>query len=86
MCFFATYSRMVTGVAGEGKFSLIVQTTKTYLHHVGNFLFLSNRVPEVVIYVAIWRFDFRPYTHLYDGSIHTPVHTVHTCTHKCGPL
>eukprot|EP01036_Dinobryon_divergens_P028213 gene28213-37120_t len=47
--------RMVTGVAGVDKFSLTVQTTKTYIHHVGNFLFLSNRVPEVVLYVAIWR-------------------------------
>ena len=47
---------MVTEVAEVDKFSLTVQTTKTYLHHVGNFLFLSNRVPGVVMYVGTWRY------------------------------
>mmetsp|Transcript_1426 Transcript_1426/g.2307 ORF Transcript_1426/g.2307 Transcript_1426/m.2307 type:complete len:321 (+) Transcript_1426:45-1007(+) len=49
-------SRMVTGETSTDKFSLTIQTTKTYLHHVGNFLFLSNRLPNVVLIVAVWRF------------------------------
>lgn len=46
---------MVTGVAGVGKVSMCVEATKTYLHHVGNFLFLSNSVPNVVLFVSVWR-------------------------------
>ena len=46
-------SRMVTGQAAHNKYQMLIQTTKTYLHHVGSFLFLTN--PTVTILTTIWR-------------------------------
>ena len=47
-------SRMVTGQAAHNKYEMLIQTTKTYLHHVGSFMFLSN--PTVTIITTVWRF------------------------------
>jgi hypothetical protein len=47
-------SRMVTGVKAYGNFEVAVQTTKTFLHHTGSFLFISN--PTVALITALWRF------------------------------
>lgn len=47
-------SRMVTGVKAYGNFEVALQTTKTFLHHTGSFLFISD--PKVVLITALWRF------------------------------
>ncbi|RYH12853.1 hypothetical protein EON65_37115 [archaeon] len=47
-------SRMVTGVKVHEKFSIAVQTTKTFLHHTASFYFISN--DRVMIVTALWRF------------------------------
>eukprot|EP01038_Epipyxis_sp_PR26KG_P010725 gene10725-14403_t len=54
--FFLLYllSRMVTGQTSFSKTSMIIQTTKTFLHHTGSFLFISN--PKVALITAMWRF------------------------------
>lgn len=49
-------SRMVTGVKSHSTGSIILQTTKTYLHHVGSFLFLSPNNGNVILITATWRF------------------------------
>ena len=54
--FFLLYllSRMVTGVKAYDKFSVAVQTTKTFIHHNGSFFFITD--PTVAIITGIWRF------------------------------
>lgn len=54
--FFLLYllSRMVTGVQTHSTFAIVVQTTKTYIHHVGSFFFIRD--PRVAILTGIWRF------------------------------
>ncbi len=47
-------SRMVTGVQTYHKSEVALQTTKTFLHHTGSFLFISH--PKVAVVTAIWRF------------------------------
>lgn len=47
-------SRMVTGVKVHDKFSIAVQTTKTFLHHTASFYFINNG--KVIIVTALWRF------------------------------
>ena len=46
-------SRMVTGQASFSDWDRIVQTTKTFLHPTGSFLFLADQ--RVIIVTAIWR-------------------------------
>lgn len=48
-------SRMVTGQATFTSFQVCVQTTKTYLHHVGSFIFLSPNYPSTIVITALWR-------------------------------
>eukprot|EP01031_Cornospumella_fuschlensis_P027281 gene27281-32953_t len=47
-------SRMVTGVKVYDKFSIAVQTTKTFLHHTASFYFISDE--NVIIMTSLWRF------------------------------
>jgi hypothetical protein len=47
-------SRMVTGQVAHGRFAVGLQTTKTFLHHVGSFVFLNN--PSAALVTGIWRF------------------------------
>ena len=46
-------SRMVTGIKTTTQFQVCVQTTKTFVHHIGSFLFLSH--PKVILITTIWR-------------------------------
>ena len=47
-------SRMVTGQAAFGSMAISLQTTKTFLHHTGSFLFLGDG-PTALI-TGVWRF------------------------------
>jgi len=47
-------SRMVTGVKAYSKTQMVLQTTKTYLHHVGSFFFLSSD-PSILLLTTAWR-------------------------------
>jgi hypothetical protein len=49
-------SRMVTGVQTYSTWSVVLQTTKTFLHHTGSFLFIASSDYEVMLITAIWRF------------------------------
>ena len=49
-------SRMVTGVKTYDKWSVVVQTTKTFLHHIGSFLFIASTDYNVIVITTIWRF------------------------------
>lgn len=49
-------SRMVTGEASFTNFQVCVQTTKTFLHHFGSFMFLSISHPKVIFVTTLWRF------------------------------
>lgn len=46
-------SRMVTGIKTTTQFQVCVQTTKTFVHHLGSFMFVNN--PKVILITAIWR-------------------------------
>lgn len=45
--------RMVTGVASFSSFDIAVQTTKTFFHHNGSFLFIRD--PLVGLVTGVWR-------------------------------
>lgn len=47
-------SRMVTGQAAFGPLAVSLQTTKTFLHHTGSFLFLGN--DNTALITGCWRF------------------------------
>jgi hypothetical protein len=47
-------SRMVTGQAAFGFFEISLQTTKTFLHHTGSFLFLGDNTTALI--TGVWRF------------------------------
>ncbi len=47
-------SRMVTGVKAHSNFEVLLQTTKTFLHHTGSFMFITD--PNVALITALWRF------------------------------
>ena len=47
-------SRMVTGEAASSKAEITLQTTKTFLHHTGSFLFLCDNNTALV--TGFWRF------------------------------
>lgn len=49
-------SRMVTGIKTHSLWSVVVQTTKTFLHHVGSFLFIAPTDHNVILITALWRF------------------------------
>ncbi len=53
-------SRMVTGVKAFSKWSVIVQTTKTFIHHTASFYFLAaglsvERLSNTILLTALWR-------------------------------
>jgi hypothetical protein len=54
--FFLLYllSRMVTGKKSHNRWSMILQTTKTFLHHTASFFFVSNR--NAILLTSVWRF------------------------------
>ena len=47
-------SRMVTGQAAFGTMAISLQTTKTFLHHTGSFLFLGDDLTALI--TGCWRF------------------------------
>lgn len=47
-------SRMVTGEASATHWEVCVQCTKTYIHHVGSFLFVHDA--PTALWTATWRF------------------------------
>ena len=47
-------SRMVTGQAAFGPMAISLQTTKTFLHHTGSFLFLGD--DSTALITGCWRF------------------------------
>lgn len=47
-------SRMVTGQAAFGPMAISLQTTKTFLHHTGSFLFLGH--DKTALITGCWRF------------------------------
>ena len=47
-------SRMVTGQAAFGFSEISLQTTKTFLHHTGSFLFLGDNTTALI--TGVWRF------------------------------
>jgi hypothetical protein len=47
-------SRMVTGQAAFGPMAISLQTTKTFLHHTGSFLFLGDDTTALI--TGCWRF------------------------------
>jgi hypothetical protein len=47
-------SRMVTGVKSYSKLEMVVQTTKTFIHHTASFYFLAD--PTTAAITAFWRF------------------------------
>ena len=47
-------SRMVTGQAAFGPLAISLQTTKTFLHHTGSFLFLGDNSTALI--TGCWRF------------------------------
>ena len=47
-------SRMVTGEAASSKAEITLQTTKTFLHHTGSFLFLCD--DNTALMTGLWRF------------------------------
>jgi len=47
-------SRMVTGVTAYTPMDISLQTTKTFLHHLGSFFFISD--PTVSLITGFWRF------------------------------
>jgi len=49
-------SRMVTGVKTHSTMSVILQTTKTYIHHTGSFFFIATTAYDVIIITSVWRF------------------------------
>lgn len=50
-------SRMVTGVAAFSRSQIVLQTTKSFLHHNGSFLFCyCCSDPRVILLTGIWRF------------------------------
>ena len=49
-------SRMVTGVKTHSIMSVVLQTTKTYIHHTGSFFFIPSDAYDVIIITSIWRF------------------------------
>lgn len=68
-------SRMVTGVQAYTYMAITLQTTKTFLHHLGSFFYIHD--PKVLLLTSVWRFvslsghgspAFRPYldTKTYD--------------------
>lgn len=46
-------SRMVTGVKSTTQFQACAQTAKTFVHHLGSFMFLSNS--KVILITTVWR-------------------------------
>uniref|UniRef100_A0A7S3HSX0 Vomeronasal type-1 receptor n=1 Tax=Spumella elongata TaxID=89044 RepID=A0A7S3HSX0_9STRA len=49
-------SRMVTGVKTHSIMSVVLQTTKTFIHHTGSFFFIPSDAYDVIIITSIWRF------------------------------
>ena len=49
-------SRAVTGVKTTDKLSMCIETTKAYLHHMGNFLFIGPEDYVMILITTIWRF------------------------------
>ena len=49
-------SRMVTGEAASSKAEITIQTTKTFLHHTGSFLFLCDN--NTALMTGLWRFIY----------------------------
>ena len=49
-------SRMVTGVKTHSTASVVLQTTKTFLHHIGSFMFIAPADRKVILVTALWRF------------------------------
>lgn len=49
-------SRAVTGVKTTDKLSMCIETTKAYLHHMGNFLFIGPEDYTMILITTIWRF------------------------------
>lgn len=47
-------SRMVTGEAAFGPYAISLQTTKTFIHHTGSFLFLGHDTTAII--AGCWRF------------------------------
>ena len=47
-------SRMVTGEAAFGPWAITLQTTKTFLHHTGSFLFICD--DKTALITGLWRF------------------------------
>jgi len=47
-------SRMVTGVKAFSTQAVILQTTKTFIHHTSSFYFISN--PTIAVLTGLWRF------------------------------
>jgi hypothetical protein len=47
-------SRMVTGVKAFSTQAVVLQTTKTFIHHTSSFYFISH--PSVAFYSGLWRF------------------------------
>lgn len=47
-------SRMVTGVKAHDKLAIMLQTTKTYIHHTASFYFISD--PTTALLTGFWRF------------------------------
>jgi hypothetical protein len=46
-------SRMVTGVHAHSTFSIMLQATKTFIHHTGSFYFIAD--PDTALLTGIWR-------------------------------
>lgn len=49
-------SRMVTGVKTHSILSVVLQTTKTFIHHTGSFFFIPSDAYDVIVITSIWRF------------------------------
>lgn len=49
-------SRMVTGIKTHSTSAVVLQTTKTFLHHIGSFMFIATADRNVALITALWRF------------------------------
>jgi len=49
-------SRMVTGLHAYTNNAIALQTTKTFLHHLGSFFFISSYYSKIIFITSIWRF------------------------------
>lgn len=49
-------SRMVTGIKTYSTASMVLQTTKTFLHHIGSFMFIASADRSVILITTMWRF------------------------------